>query len=84
VITGNNAHPTMAPRKHLPKTAEAARNDGCNLVTDFFKKNRAGRPKKRRNSANDDVQAQPAISNKKKKRGLLLPLKTWWQQPSLL
>jgi hypothetical protein len=63
------AHPTMAPRKHLPKTAEAARNDGCNLVTDFFKKNSAGRPKKRGNSANDDVQAQPAISNKKKKRG---------------
>jgi hypothetical protein len=63
------AHPTMAPRKHLPKTAEAARNDGCNLLTDFFKKNRAGRPKKRGNSANDDVQAQPAISNKKKKRG---------------
>jgi hypothetical protein len=59
----------MAPRKHLPKTAEAARNDGCNLVTDFFKKNRAGRPKKRGNSANDDVRAQPAISHKKKKRG---------------
>jgi hypothetical protein len=63
------AHPTMAPRKHLPKTAEAARTDGCNLLTDFFKRARPGRPKKRRNSAKDCVQAQPAISNKKRKRG---------------
>jgi hypothetical protein len=60
----------MAPRKHLPKqTAEAARTDGCNLVTDFFKRSRAGRPKKRGNLANDDVQAWPPISKKRKKRG---------------
>ena len=50
----------MAPRKRPPNTAEAARNDGCNLLTDYFKRNRAGRPKKRGNSANDNVQAQPA------------------------
>jgi hypothetical protein len=59
----------MAPRKHLPKTAEAARTDGCNLVTDLFKRSRAGRPKKRGNSANDDVEARPTISKKRKKRG---------------
>ena len=69
MLIAHPTHPTMAPWKHLPKTAEAARTDGCNLVTDFFKKNRAGRPKKGSNSANDDVQAQPAISNKKKERG---------------
>ena len=49
--------------------AEAAQNDGCNLLTSFFKRKRAGRPKKRGNSANDDVQAQPTISKKKKKHG---------------
>ena len=31
----------MAPRKRPPNTAEAARNDGCNLLTDFCKRNRA-------------------------------------------
>ncbi len=47
MLIAHPTHPTMAPRKHLPKTAEAARTDGCNLVTDFFQRSRAGRPKKR-------------------------------------
>jgi hypothetical protein len=59
----------MAPRKGLPKTVEAATSQGCNVLTSFFKRARPGRPKKRGNAANDTIQAQPAISNKKKKRG---------------
>jgi hypothetical protein len=48
---------------------EAAKSQGCNALTSHFKRARPGRPKKRGNSANDKIQAQPAISNKKKKRG---------------
>jgi hypothetical protein len=37
---------TMAPRKGLPKTGEAAKSQGCNVLTSYFKRARPGRPKK--------------------------------------
>jgi hypothetical protein len=59
----------MAPWKGLLTTEEAAKSQGCNVLTFCFKRARPGRPKKRGNSANNNVQAQPAISNKKKMQG---------------
>jgi hypothetical protein len=51
--------------------AEAANNDGCKLLTAFYKRKRTRRPNKRGKSANDNVQAQPTV-NKKKKQGPIL------------
>jgi hypothetical protein len=59
----------MAPRKGLPTTEEAPKSQGCNVLTSYFNSARPGRPKKRGNSANDNIPDQPEISDKKKKRG---------------
>jgi hypothetical protein len=72
---------TMAPPKQPPKTVKEAVKQKNSLMTGFFNKkksNKLGRPKKKRNSANDsiEVERQP----KKKKRGPIsrpkLPLST--------
>jgi hypothetical protein len=75
----------MAPRKGLPTTEEAAKSQGCNVITSYFKRAKPGRPKKRGNSANNKIQAQAAISNnkKKKKRGAV-PLLPHLHRPNLL
>jgi len=54
----------MAPPKKPPQTAEAASASGNKLLTDYFKRPRAGRPKKSGNVPTDQI--EPA---RKKKRG---------------
>jgi hypothetical protein len=50
----------------------------------LLKRARPGRPKKRGNSANDKIQAQPAISNNKKKKRGPVPLLPHLHRPNLL
>jgi hypothetical protein len=56
----------MAPKKHTPKMKEEGKKDGNHFVTDFFKRERVGRPKKRGNLPHDN-NIQVHLYNKKKK-----------------
>jgi hypothetical protein len=58
----------MAPKKHTPKMKEEGIKDGNHFVTDFFKKARPGRPKKRGNSSHDNGIEVEGHSYKKKKK----------------
>ena len=45
----------MAPTKHPLKTEEEGKNPNNHLLTDFFKRRRLGRPKKKGNLASDHI-----------------------------
>jgi hypothetical protein len=50
----------MAPKKRTPKTKEEGKEDGNHFMTDFFKRARPGRPKKRGNLSRDkDIEVRP-------------------------
>jgi hypothetical protein len=61
---------TMAPPLKGYKSEEAAQAAGNFAMTDFFKRARPGRPKKRGNQASDSISVQ-VRSSKKKKQGLV-------------
>jgi hypothetical protein len=58
---------TMAPPLKGYKSEEAAQAAGNFTMTDYFKRTRPGRPKKRGNQASDSIEV--VRSSKKKKRG---------------
>jgi hypothetical protein len=57
----------MAPPNQPPKTQEEARESNNSLMTDFFKRGRPVRPKKRATLANDDLEVRRAANLSAKK-----------------